>query len=571
MSAAAKKQTPDLPISDRLSLPVAAVTERFGFLGQSGSGKTYAAMRLAELMLDLGAQVVALDPVGPWWGLRAAADGKSEGYPISVFGGIHGDVPLTPGAGALVADVLVDKGISAVLDVSDFTIGEMHHFVTDFAERFFDRKKRTPTPVHLFFEEAHTFMPERLPPDPKAALMLHRVERIARVGRNYGVGSSQISQMPQAVSKRALNQISCLFAMRTLGTRERKAISEWFDDHATSDDQPKLKDVLSKLETGEAYVASPSWLKVFEKAKVSRKVTFDSSATPKFGAHVVAPKTLAPVDAAALRDAMAIVVAEAEKDDPKPLRKRIAELEAQLKKAGAPIAPAPAKVERVDVPVLKEKDLERLQRMVDHMLTGQVELGMAVKEIAGKLEILRRPAPITRTAAPIHSSAPARPAIRSVPREHSGEGSLGTGERAVLTAIAQNPDGVDRDQLSVLTGYKRSTRDAYLQRLGAAGLIAQTGKHIRVTEEGLKALGDSFEPLPTGDALRAHWMQRLPEGERRILEEIVRAYPQSISREQLGETTGYARSSRDAYLQRLSARRLVVTSSGEVCASEDLF
>ena len=227
---AATKQHQVLHLSRELDLPLDAITERLGFLGQSGSGKTYAAMRLAELMLEVGAQIIAVDPVGPWWGLRAAADGKGPGFPVHVFGGIKGDVPLTPEAGALVADVLVDKGISAVLDVSDFTIGQMHHFLVDFAERFFDRKKRSPTPVHVFWEEAHTFIPQQLPPDPKAALMLNRVERIIRVGRNYGIGSSLISQMPQSVNKKSLNQIACLFAMRTLGPQERKAIGTWFDE-----------------------------------------------------------------------------------------------------------------------------------------------------------------------------------------------------------------------------------------------------------------------------------------------------------------------------------------------------
>jgi hypothetical protein len=32
-------------------------------------------------------------------------------------------------------------------------------------------------------------------------------------------------------------------------------------------------------------------------------------------------------------------------------------------------------------------------------------------------------------------------------------------------AVAQYPEGVTREQLSVLTGYKRSSRDTYVQRL----------------------------------------------------------------------------------------------------------
>src|SRR6185312_5032994 len=49
--------------------------------------------------------------------------------------------------------------------------------------------------------------------------------------------------------------------------------------------------------------------------------------------------------------------------------------------------------------------------------------------------------------------------------------ALPRGEHAILTAAAQYPDGVSREQLTVLTGYKRSSRDTYLQRLGQAALV----------------------------------------------------------------------------------------------------
>jgi DNA helicase HerA-like ATPase len=109
-----------LRLSNDLKLPIEAVTEKLGWLGRTGSGKTYGAQKLAEEMHRAGAQFVALDPVGKWWSLRLAADGKTPALPIPVFGGLHGDIPLEPTAGKLIADVIVDRGISAVVDVSQF-------------------------------------------------------------------------------------------------------------------------------------------------------------------------------------------------------------------------------------------------------------------------------------------------------------------------------------------------------------------------------------------------------------------------------------------------------------------
>jgi hypothetical protein len=343
-----------LRISADLDLPIDTITERIGWLGTSGSGKTYGAGKLAEEMLKAGAQVLVIDPVGPWWGLRSSADGKRAGFAITVFGGIHADLPLTPESGALVADILVDRGISAVLDVSDMTVGEMHRFVSAFAERFFDRKKRNPTPVHLFLEEAHTFLPQQLPPEPAAAVMLHRMERIVRVGRNYGIGTSQISQLPQAVTKKTLNTVACLFAFGTIGSQERKALAAWFDQNGGGD----LAKELPGLPTGTAFAVSPRWLRLTKKLAIAAKQTFDASETPKFGGPPPTPKVLAAVDVEQLRAAMADTIAAAAADDPKALRKRIADLEREVKAKPAP------KVETIEKPVITDAQLGRIDTLL---------------------------------------------------------------------------------------------------------------------------------------------------------------------------------------------------------------
>ena len=70
-----------LKLADGLALPAdEAITQKYGFIGRSGSGKSYAAMRLAELFLGAGAQIIALDWVGTWWSLRLAANGKHPGF-----------------------------------------------------------------------------------------------------------------------------------------------------------------------------------------------------------------------------------------------------------------------------------------------------------------------------------------------------------------------------------------------------------------------------------------------------------------------------------------------------------
>lgn len=84
-------------------------------------------------------------------------------------------------------------------------------------------------------------------------------------------------------------------------------------------------------------------------------------------------------------------------------------------------------------------------------------------------------------------------------------------------------------------------------------------------------LGDDYEPLPTGDALRRHWQAQLPEGERKVFDVICEEYPRGLQRGDLHELTGYKRSSANTYVQRLAARGLIAAHGGELYASEALF
>jgi hypothetical protein len=158
------------------------------------------------------------------------------------------------------------------------------------------------------------------------------------------------------------------------------------------------------------------------------------------------------------------------------------------------------------------------------------------------------------------------------PSRANGSGELlPKGERMCLVAIAQHPGGVRRQQLTVLTGYKRSSRGAYVQRLRERGYVGHDGDRIVATSDGIAALGAGYEPLPTGTALRQHVLGHLPEGERRILEHVIAHYPDAVERQHIDAATNYQRSSRDAYLQRLCARELVETCGREVKASQNLF
>ena len=67
------------------ALPSNALDDRIAIVGTAGSGKTYAAKGFVERLLDSGARVAIVDPLGVWWGLRASADGEHSDILESLY------------------------------------------------------------------------------------------------------------------------------------------------------------------------------------------------------------------------------------------------------------------------------------------------------------------------------------------------------------------------------------------------------------------------------------------------------------------------------------------------------
>lgn len=534
-----------LKLSPTLSMPSDAVTRTFGILATRGAGKSNTAVVMAEEMYEAGLPFVVIDPEGSWWGLRASEDGKSPGLPIPILGGRHGDIPLEREGGRLVADLVVDNRMSCILDLDSFESERARkHFLLDFAVQLY---KRNADPLHLFLEEADDYIPQK--PMKEEAQLLRAWENIVRRGRKRGLGMTMITQRSAVINKNVLTQIETLIVMRTTSPQDRKAILAWVDYHGQS---REILESLPSLEDGEAWIWSPQWLKKVVRTQIRLRETYDSAATPKqMSKRPVA--TLADVDLAAFQKRMTATIERAKAEDPKELKHEIAKLRAQLAKV--PVAAEPV-IRVIEKPILSNEQLKSLREMSSKM---NAAIEGIISAANGNFSVPLLPARLkTMPVMPLQ-----RPSTESL--------SVRRGERKILIALAQHPDGCTKEQITVLTGYKRSSRDTYLQRLTFNGYVDRFNGRLVCTYAGRDALGDDFEPLPVGEALRVYWMQKLPAGEKAILELLIGHYPNSVDKEVLSETTGYQRSSRDTYLQRLSARELITRKHGHIYASEQLF
>ena len=592
-----------LHISKELALPRDTVTSTIAVFGGKGMGKTNLGSVLVEELTRNSLKWSALDPLGVWWGVRHSGDGKGPGIECVVLGGAHGDMPIEPGGGTVVADLVVDEPGNVVVDFSRRPSGEMWSvsekvtFVRDYAKRLFQRQGglingRRREPFMQILDEAARYVPQVIPHgNPELAACLGAWETLVEEGRNIGIGVTLLTQRSARIAKSVTEISDAMFSFRIVGPNSIRAVTDWLGEHVPKEQVHKHVETLRSLERGHCLVVSPGWLKYEGVIAIRARETFDSSATPAPGerAHRVTGQAAKP-DLDKYMERMKETIERAQANDPAKLKARIRELEGELrKKQTAPSVQTKVVTQRIGFNELNDAldpvieaiahagdelrkrlhailDRETLAAGIDRRkLVHLVLAAMKDKKVSGA-EIQRKvDAPDTAQQTRITRTNHPRPITPSGDR-------LPIGELAVLKACAQYPDGLERNEITVLTGYKRSSRDAYIARLRQKDFVNDNGK-VSASDAGLTALGNDYEPLPSrGEDLQRFWLSKLPEGEKRILQILLEASGKPVEREALDQATGYRRSSRDAYLARLNAKRLVIpVGRGQVKASETLF
>lgn len=568
------------------------VTQATAVLGRRGAGKTNTAVVAAEELLHRGFQIVALDPLDVWWGLRSTREGAASGYPVVVFGGQHEDLPLHATTGARIADFTVEKRIPAVLSLRHLSKNDQRRFVTDFCERLYDRKRpgEHDDPLHLFIDEADCFIPQKVFSGQER--MVGAVDQLVRRGRVSGIGVTLISQRPQVIHKDVLTQTELLIAHQLTGPQDRKALQAWVEAHDDANHGPEFMRSIAGLKRGQAWFWSPAWLDVFARVDVRQRKTFDSSATPKRGEKVKAPKELTRVDIEALKTQLADVVQEAEANDPAKLKAQIRVLEKQLADAG--------KMKPVDEAAVMERLNAELRPQLDRIaqiaaaerdafwkegFTKSIQAVHAAVDMIAEKFLGTAPPPYT---APSTSSAKAWPkrlaeSKTSPPRETKRpkpetDGTNGTilsnPQRRVLTAIAQYPSGCAKRKAALIADYavKGGAFGNLLSSLRTAGFIEGSGV-LRATEAGLDALGE-FSALPSGADLVDHWLGKVGKCAREILRVLIAAHPHGLSKQEIAERTetGYEAKG-GAFGNSLSELRTLelIEGRGDAIRASDVF
>jgi hypothetical protein len=561
-----------LRISSDLSLPLEAVTQTFAVLAKRGVGKTHLGSVMAEEMLKAGQQIIAIDPTGAWHGLRTSADGKGPGFPVVVFGGEKADLPLDEAAGELIARAAVERRFPAIIDLSLFRKGQSRRFLTAFLETIYRLNRE---PMHLFVDEADDVCPQR--PFGDEAQMVGAMEDVVKRGRKKGIGCTLITQRPADLAKQVLTQCEVLVSLRIVHPRDIGAIKEWVNVHADPVQAAEMIASLPSLPVGDAWFWSPGWGDIFKRVHVRERETFDSGATPKAGQKVPEAKGRAEIDLAALGDQIKVAAEQAKANDPKVMKAELARLRAELEVAKA-VKPVPAQERIVEVPVLKNGQLDRTEKFAGRM----EEIGAKLLAEAAELRRLILPATARPSPRPVPvrtSPMPMPMPSRSKPVAAAPVEGIDKPCQRIIDALAWwEAIGVRSptvQQVGAVAQYNPNggTFSTYLSRLSTHGLVERGSGEVRLTDTGRAAAHHPDSP-PSLDDLHARIRGILDSPGVKIIDAVIAAGPNGqLLVSEVGESTGYNPNGGtfSTYLSRLSSLGFIVRGKGIVRPSEVLF
>lgn len=563
----------------------------------SGGGKSWLLRRILEQSHGKVQQII-IDPEGEFSTLREKYD--------YIYVGKDGDLEASTKSATLLARKLLEFNTSAIIDLYELHPQERKHFVKLFLDSMINSPKELHHPVLVVIDEAHMFAPEK-----GESEALNAVIGLASLGRKRQFCAILATQRISKLNKDVVAECNNKLIGRTGLDIDMKRAGEELG-FTTKEKQISLRN----LDAGEFYMFGPAISKEVITGKIGEIFTHAPKIGNKAGLTVPKPTDKIKGILAKLGDLPAEAQKEAQTVQELKIENTNLKRENTNLKKNNIVTTAPAKPITLDTrtieKTLKEfvkkyreqwNPLEKLFRSAQahsenlKMIQNQI-VDMAEQKIHPLFIVdssdrvaettrkyfdgnLKRQFPsidlsigIRQKSKDIFSPITYPTSGAFVNREGLPVEHLPAGEKKVLIAIAQHPEGINRQHLTIITGYKRSSRDLYLQRLNQKGYIDNSSDEIKATREAIDFLGGDFTPLPTGEKLREHLLSTLPQGEKNILVVLIEAFENGggLNRDRISELTGYQRSSRDLYIQRLTARQLVLPlSHGMVQASSKLF
>ncbi len=536
----------------------------------TGGGKSWAIRRILEQLYDVVPQII-LDTEGEFHTLRERFD-----YILVAKGQ---QITADYKSAGLLAHKMIESRSSFIIDLFEQTPYEREMFVKNFVEAMTNAPKKLWLPTLLVVDEAQTYAPEGDKTETGRAL--HDAAFKFRK-RHYGIlfATPRIAALSKNVISACKNKLIGYTSYE--GDVKRAAYELGF---TTKDQWRSLRD----LEPGQFFAFGPALSKEVITVQIGSVKTAHGD-EGEVHIEVVKPSERTRKALAVLATVPQTTAQEA---------KTIQELQGELRAAKGKISSLErdikshshidsAEMKRVveknlgTAKMLHDKELETFKNtLYQKLLKSHGNVFKALESLSKDIDALKngRDYELPSDFKRLKNEIKIEPAFKGTKwemRDRKGtvvksDGTgMGDGERKVLIAIAGVSE-ITRELVTLTTGYKTSTRNAYIYRLLQKGYVVLEGDTISATDEGRDALGSDYKMLPTGPELARHYLETLPDGERKVFQVLYDAgIP--LSREQISEQTNYKASTRNAYIHRLRTRQLVnLRGEGMIKASNHLY
>jgi hypothetical protein len=287
-------------------------------LATRGAGKSWFGAVQAEQLIEAGYPVAILDVVGEYWSLRAK-------YPVIVFGGKHGDVPIDARLGKDIARIILDKKLQAVIDLTSLRRSDQPFFVADFCSELYEHGLMVKVPIWLVVEEAQNFVPQGGNPASKRPIL-----DICEMGRHAGIGYCLISHRSATIDKTSLGLCDIIVFKRLTLPHDLNVVKDFFKAK-----DPQFVDIvkaLPGLANEEALIYFPLRFKQPIRFRVAPRKTPHVAETPTLELKAVVETPELVTVSSELRKMFEDLMKKKEVavDKMAELRSRIEELEEEL-------------------------------------------------------------------------------------------------------------------------------------------------------------------------------------------------------------------------------------------------
>lgn len=546
----------------------------------SGGGKSYAIRRFLERSHGQVQQIV-LDLEGEFSSLREKYD--------YLLVGKEGEIPVSIRTAELLARKLLELNVSTVIDLSELRHPERITFVKRFLDSLVNSPKNLWHPAIIVVDEAHQFCPEKSKSESMSAV----IDLMTR-GRKRGFCGVLATQRISKLHKDAVAECNNQMVGRTGLDIDMKRAGDILGFTSKEDIRG-----LRNLKAGEFFVYGSAFEHDgVERIKVGSVDTTHPDRTMGINAMESSPT---PENIKRIMKDIVDLPKEAEEElrTTADLKKKVRELKTKLTisenskhkpemdkdklKEMLQQARTQASTETLKVVAQNDANYKKTIQVLEKKLSdigriiGQEVKPMAVTEVKPQTYT---PEKVRYTPEKVRSmiGKPAQEeSIRPIKELMSDQPttekkSLKSGAMKMLGWLAgAYPEKLTKERLATLSGFSVNggTFKSYISALRKNEWIIGNNDLI-ITEEGL----GSVEPveIPSGIELLEMWKGKFKLGAGKMLQYLYEKYPSEITREELGDITGFEHSGGTfkSYLSMLKKNRLIEVNGG-IKISDEFF